>query len=145
MFWLAVAGLIVDTPASQRVRRWLQDRPDVTMLPSAALAPSVRFSSDMCSLQGADEYASNAVRWHTDASELLPPYTTTLLRCAPLGTESAVSVRWRAEWESQTLQWTKPISQLLQWQVVCSAPVSRISMDSRAAAPTRRGYALPAP
>ena len=105
----------IESPATARVRAWLG--PDRMMLPREALAPSVRFSSDMCSFAGSSLYVAAAKRWTTDAATLLQPgYRSKNTRFAALS-EDTVSVHWRAEWEPPTLQWAPGLARLLRWDI----------------------------
>ncbi|KAL1530515.1 hypothetical protein AB1Y20_001416 [Prymnesium parvum] len=104
-----------EPPPVARLRAWL-DRTDATMLPREALSDAVAFSSDCCSLSGAAAYASAAERWAADGAALLPPFHTSHTRCALLP-DGALVVRWRAEWEPETLPWAPAVASLFQWDI----------------------------
>jgi hypothetical protein len=114
--WSASSAL---QPGVARVQGWLQSRADVTTLPPEALAPAFRYrgplrgSSSLCR----DEYCAASGRWHADCERLLEGYSTSVTRCAVLGSESRVGVNWEAEWRPPTSEWLAGLAGLLWWRV----------------------------
>lgn len=118
----AHALTIVNDPAAARVAAWLSDRTDVTMLPSVALAPDVRYQGDICGLvRGHSKYEACTSRWLADSCELFDGFSTEVVRCASVssggtGTQE-VAVRWRATWNPATLLWLLTVAERVGWSI----------------------------
>lgn len=112
------SALQAQQPGVSRVQGWLQSHPDATTLPREALSPAFRYRGP---LRGAslsrDEYCAATARWHADCERLLDGYSTSVTRCAALGSEVHVGVNWEAEWRPVTSQWLAGVAAALRWSV----------------------------
>ena len=126
MFVLGSAEAFSTAPTAkqtnvQRVKAWLSDTEDATMLPPAALSANIAYRSALedaaATVSGSDAYTQAAAAWQADCRELLgASFCTRAVRVAQLS-DDEVAVNWQCEWSPETTRWLEGTSRILGWQI----------------------------
>ena len=97
-----------------RVEEALEGAADKTVMPMTLVSPDIAFEADMArdggNIRGASSYAKSTRRWSRNLFKLLPNATSTVTRCASMGTLGGgregfetIDVNWRVAWSPESL------------------------------------------
>ena len=96
-----------------RVQSWAHLATDKSVVPlEYCCGAEFRYDGDLASVRGHKLYMASSERWLSDARNLLPGFTTTVLRCDSLE-PGVVSLRWRAEWQPPSLVGIEAVAAVL--------------------------------